>query len=502
MDLHSWLTIASCTGQLALALLALVRGAKSPLARPLALIGLTLFTFNASDLAEQISSSHGWIWIDNTANSILCAFVLHFILVFVGRRRELAWLLTAAYLAFGGLAATWAAWFLLEPSRAAAGSRAGAILLLVLALPAVAIMLWLLAVHLARTTDGLERARTWLVFGAVAVGVAGGLTDLLANTGLSVPRLTNVGTLLATVLLAVVALRFGLLERRVSSLLAVNILVFAALQILGYLAVFKFFGANRAMLALGTAVVTLALLPLLRELYRSQTQHRQRLEYHATLGRFAAQMAHDLRNPLAALKGAAQFLQEERARGSSLADQGEYLELITEQADRLGRVIDDYQRLARVEPVLAPLEVNELVREVIASQKLAAPKGVSVKADLAPSLPAARADRDLLESAIENLVRNAFEATPAGGTVTVRTEAAGGDGAPVVLVSVEDTGEGMDARVSERAFEDFFTTKAQGSGLGLAFVKRVAEAHGGAAMLSSRKGHGTTVRLRLPLAER
>jgi two-component system sensor histidine kinase HydH len=84
---------------------------------------------------------------------------------------------------------------------------------------------------------------------------------------------------------------------------------------------------------------------------------------------------------------------------------------------------------------------------------------------------------------------------PEGGLVTVRTTAS--DGA--LLLSVEDEGAGMDARTRERAFDDFFTTKATGSGLGLPFVRRVAEAHGGSASLAARSGRGTVVTLRLPL---
>jgi signal transduction histidine kinase len=104
-------------------------------------------------------------------------------------------------------------------------------------------------------------------------------------------------------------------------------------------------------------------------------------------------------------------------------------------------------------------------------------------------------DRDLLAGALENLVQNAFEAMPDGGTVTVRTSV----DPDTVVLSVEDNGQGMDARTRERAFDPFFTTKPTGSGLGLAFVRRVAEAHGGDVTLASKEGAGTTLQLRLPL---
>jgi two-component system sensor histidine kinase HydH len=104
-------------------------------------------------------------------------------------------------------------------------------------------------------------------------------------------------------------------------------------------------------------------------------------------------------------------------------------------------------------------------------------------------------------SALENIVRNACEAMPGGGALRVRTRVdAPAAGQTTVVVQVEDTGEGMDARRAEQAFEDFFTTKATGSGLGLAFVRRVALAHGGNVSLASRPGEGTVVELRLPTA--
>jgi signal transduction histidine kinase len=125
-----------------------------------------------------------------------------------------------------------------------------------------------------------------------------------------------------------------------------------------------------------------------------------------------------------------------------------------------------------------------------------------VKADLAADLPTCSMDRDLVAGALENLLQNAFEATPraaAPATVVVRTALARTRQTEGVLLSVEDSGHGMSARTRERALDDFFTTKATGSGMGLAFVRRVAEAHGGDVSLVSKEGAGTTVRMFLPL---
>jgi len=221
-------------------------------------------------------------------------------------------------------------------------------------------------------------------------------------------------------------------------------------------------------------------------------------------------MAHDLKNPFAALKGAAQYLREERAQGRSIDDKNDFLDLIVQQIDRLKNVVDKYQRIGRVEPVRTPVQVNELVQTLVALQKFASPEEIAVKADLADDLPTCSMDRDLVTGALENLLQNALEATAtattttraapaAPATVTVRTALVNAGQTRGVLLSVEDVGMGMSARTRERALDDFFTTKATGSGLGLAFVRRVAEAHGGDVSLISKEGAGTTVRMFLPL---
>jgi signal transduction histidine kinase len=187
-------------------------------------------------------------------------------------------------------------------------------------------------------------------------------------------------------------------------------------------------------------------------------------------------------------------LEEERTRGKPLDEHHEFLGMMAEQVDRLHRVVDDYQRIGRVEPVLRPADINELVKSVVALESFAADGRWAIRVDLSADLSPCEVDRDLLGGALENVIRNAMEAMPKGGTIVVRTERTeGGD----VVIAVEDSGEGMDARKAERALDDFFTTKPQGSGLGLAFVRRVAEAHGGEVTLQSRVGIGTVVRLRL-----
>jgi signal transduction histidine kinase len=212
-------------------------------------------------------------------------------------------------------------------------------------------------------------------------------------------------------------------------------------------------------------------------------------------------MAHDLRNPLAAARGAAEFLVEEMRR-SGEAQHRDFAVLIIQQLDRLGAVIERYHRLSKLEPAPIELDLNALVRRVLSLQEFAAGSDVRIEHQLAEPSPRLKADPDLLASALENLVKNGLEAMPAGGTLTVRTQVGDEGSGPIASLSVEDTGKGMDARAREQAFEPFFTTKANGSGLGLAFVQQVARAHEGEVLLTSREGSGTIIEVALPLAPR
>jgi signal transduction histidine kinase len=208
-------------------------------------------------------------------------------------------------------------------------------------------------------------------------------------------------------------------------------------------------------------------------------------------------MAHDAKNPLAAIRGAAQFLQQERAEGRSIDEQAVFVDLIVEQTERLERVLQDYQRLGRAEAQRAPVGLRTLLTELAEAQRAASSAHtieVEAAEDLAWSL-----DRDLVLGALENLVRNAREATPDGGRLVLRARR---DGPRTLALEVDDDGPGMDVRTREQAFDDFFTTKATGSGLGLAFVGRVASAHGGTARVEALSPRGTRVVLTIAATEK
>ena len=180
-------------------------------------------------------------------------------------------------------------------------------------------------------------------------------------------------------------------------------------------------------------------------------KNRARLQYHATLGKLSSQLAHDLRNPLAAIRGAAQYLLVEHQNGQSAPGGGSqrYLDLIVQQTDRIAALINRYQRIGRVEPLLVSCDINEVVESVVRAQGPALGPSFDLAARCHPHLPRCRLDRELLTEALENLIRNAREALGAEGRIEVTTclKPSLSDGSPgTVVVCVRDNGPGMDAR--------------------------------------------------------
>ncbi len=499
MTVHAALDLIACAGHLAVGILVLLRPTGSPLALPLGLVTLSLFSWTFSDFSYTVSGQVRWHWLDLGLSPFSPALAFRLVATFVGGIRRYRWPLIAAYLFFAALAGTaWLA-FAWPPAAAWLDSTAYSLVFMFGEIAVMAFSVGLLALHARRVTDPAERSRTKTMAAAILVGAVLATSDFWDDLGVPVPSLTNIGTTISVLLMAHASLRFRLLGRNLTGQLAGIALAMAIVGLASYLAVFRWLRGNHAVLMVATVSVTLALMAALRQLGKQYLARRERVEGLTILGRFSAQMAHDLGNPLAALKGAIQFLIEEVARGQSLSEQGQFLSLLHQQVERVKRVVDDYQRLGNMQPRRSLVSLNDTVREILALQSFAA-DGIEIETALDDDLPPCSVDRDLVGRAIENLVRNAIEAMPRGGVITVRTTTLGTyAGRRGVLVAVRDTGDGMDARQSERAFDEFFTTKAQGSGLGLAFVRRVVRVHAGKVKIDSRIGQGTVVTMRFPV---
>jgi signal transduction histidine kinase len=167
------------------------------------------------------------------------------------------------------------------------------------------------------------------------------------------------------------------------------------------------------------------------------------------------------------------------------------------EINNLKMIVGRFSEFSRMpQPQLRPTQVNDVVRSVlnVFQAQLREKNKITVSSGLDESLPLIDADPDLLHRALSNLVLNAIDAMPAGGTLTIGSRQIGDQ----LEISVSDTGAGIAAEECERLFTPYYTTKQHGTGLGLAIVQSVVSDHGGKISVESTKGKGTSFRISLP----
>ncbi len=222
----------------------------------------------------------------------------------------------------------------------------------------------------------------------------------------------------------------------------------------------------------------------------------------SALGLLAAEVAHEIRNPLTVLKMLYHSLD---LRFPPADPRAKDARIIEEKIGQLNRIVEQILDFARTtEPALAPVNLNGLVEELglLVRHKLKH-QNIQLTQDLEPYLPAVLGAATQLEQAFLNLILNAAEAMPVGGTLTITSRQLrsprGGVGPAYVAVEFRDTGQGMSEEQRRHVFTSVLnTTKAKGTGLGLAIVARIVEAHRGKVRIRSRLGRGTTVSVILP----
>ncbi|AKF06495.1 ATP-binding protein [Sandaracinus amylolyticus] len=223
----------------------------------------------------------------------------------------------------------------------------------------------------------------------------------------------------------------------------------------------------------------------------------------AALGEMAAGLAHEIRNPLGAIKASAQFLAEPAPRDESTRmDDGarEFLDIIVEEVDRLNRVVSSFLDYARPSQLgdVTPIDVNATVRRTL---QLLGPQfgaGVESSLDLDAEVPPVRIDAERLRQVLINLALNAVQAMEGHGRIEVRTRGVSRGDERWVEIHVADTGPGIPQKILKNLFVPFVTTKDRGTGLGLAISQRIVSAAGGLIEVRSSAGIGTTFVVRLP----
>jgi signal transduction histidine kinase len=217
----------------------------------------------------------------------------------------------------------------------------------------------------------------------------------------------------------------------------------------------------------------------------------------AALGRLTSGVAHEVKNPLNAMRIHLELLKA-RLGGTNPAVR-ENLDVIAHEIQRLDRVVQGFLKFVRPEELsLAPVDLGTLLAEVARLMTPeAARAGTRIALDVAPELPSVPGDAGLLQQACTNLVTNAIQAMPDGGAVTLGA-CRGMDGA--IEVRVRDEGVGIPAKDTEQIFRLYYTTKPQGSGIGLSMVYRIVQMHDGRIDVDSEVGRGTVMTMTLPVA--
>lgn len=235
---------------------------------------------------------------------------------------------------------------------------------------------------------------------------------------------------------------------------------------------------------------------------QEREQELVRSERLAAVGKMAAVITHEVRNPLSSIGLNAELLEEEIgkiAAGTPAEEARTLLRTMQKEVDRLTAITEEYLRFARLpRPRLEREQVNAIVSGVVEFQREELGlRGVRVEASLEDGLPPVDADEAQLRQALLNLIKNAADAMAGAGGGRLRVATGRGpDG--MVEVRVSDTGPGIAPEVVGRIFEPFFSTKEGGTGLGLALTQQIVAEHGGRIDVESQVGRGTTFVVRLP----
>ena len=229
---------------------------------------------------------------------------------------------------------------------------------------------------------------------------------------------------------------------------------------------------------------------------RKEIFRNQRL---ASVGRLAAGVAHEVRNPLSSIKGFATYFKE---RYREKPEDQQIAGIMIQEVDRLNRVIGqllDFARPIKIDP--KKISVPNLIADAIKMVEAQADeKNIRIESHVSDRLHEASIDKDRINQVLLNLILNALEAMEAGGSLAVKADT--DDEGKSILFQVSDTGLGISEENQSKVFDPYYTTKSTGTGLGLAIAHNIVEAHGGGIDVASTSGKGTTFRVRIPMIDK
>jgi two-component system, sporulation sensor kinase E len=268
--------------------------------------------------------------------------------------------------------------------------------------------------------------------------------------------------------------------------------------------------------ASGTRFLSVSVMPLVRSksvrgtiitaeditAKKNEEMRNRRLESLASLTNLAATVAHEIKNPLGSISIYVQLVRKTIAK-ATVGDDGQiskYLDVVDEEIERLNKIVVDF--LFAVRPLkfeFMPLDVNALLNSLaeFMSEELKQSR-IELILSLAESVPPIQGDERFMRQMFINLIKNAMGAMPDGGQIRLESRIA----EDLVVIKVEDTGVGIPEEMIHRIFEPYFTTKVDGTGLGLTMAYKVVKEHGGDIRVQSEIGKGTCFTISLPLMRR
>jgi two-component system sensor histidine kinase HydH len=238
----------------------------------------------------------------------------------------------------------------------------------------------------------------------------------------------------------------------------------------------------------------------LEAVYHELRQNIEKLKkaerLHAA-GQLSASLAHEIRNPLASVSGAAAILKRGDMSSRNFAD---CLEIIDKESQRLNKLLSNFLEFARPRaPRFQATDLAAVIQSVITLASHMSGGSIDFEQRMHPGLPEIHCDPEQLKQVLLNLLINATQAMPDRGTVVI--SAWGEDGRGRVVITVQDQGTGLDPEAQDRIFDPFFTTKENGSGLGLAIAAKIIEQHGGQLSAKNNEDKGVTFRIELPVEQ-
>ncbi|MCL6454517.1 MAG: PAS domain-containing protein [Alicyclobacillus sp.] len=224
-------------------------------------------------------------------------------------------------------------------------------------------------------------------------------------------------------------------------------------------------------------------------------QHIQRTERLATVGKVAAGVAHEIRNPLTTVRGFLQVMVAQLER-RGWPEGRQYVDMMLREIDKVDALVEELLLLSKPQQVVKrPCDVRDLIEDLGPwLEEQTAGKAIRIRVETPVQLPRVAADPGLLRCALQQLLENAIDAMEQAGTLTIRCLHQG----QLVQVDIQDTGPGIPYYQMDKVFDAFFTTKEKGTGLGLPICQRIVADHGGEIRVAS-KGFGTTFSMLLPI---